>query len=55
MSNTITQTDFYQVPNLSFDINKLISDLEMTQKIKISNFRYYQFSRNTNEQSLWQR
>ena len=32
MSNTITQTDFYQVPNLSFDINKLRSDLETILK-----------------------
>ena len=32
MSDTITQTDFYQVPNLSFDINKLRSDLETILK-----------------------
>ena len=32
MSNTTTQTDFYQVPNLSFDINKLRSALESILK-----------------------
>ena len=32
MSDTTTQTDFYQVPNLSFDINKLRSALESILK-----------------------
>ena len=32
MSNTATFKDFYQVPNLSFDINKLREDLEKILK-----------------------
>ena len=32
MTDTTTQTDFYQVPNLSFDINKLRSALESILK-----------------------
>ena len=44
MSDTTTQTDFYQVPNLSFDINKLRSTLESIlkkskyQTLNITNF-----------------
>ena len=32
MSNSATFEDFYQVPNLTFDINKLRSDLEKILK-----------------------
>ena len=32
MSNSATFNDFYQVPNLSFDINKLRKDLEKVLK-----------------------
>ena len=32
MSNSVTFNDFYQVPNLSFDINKLRKDLEKVLK-----------------------
>ena len=44
MSNSVTFEDFYQVPDLSFDINKLRADLEIIlkksnyQTLGISNF-----------------
>ena len=44
MSNSVTFEDFYQVPNLTFDIKKLRSDLEIIlkkskyQTLGISNF-----------------
>ena len=44
MSNSATFEDFYQVPDLSFDINKLRKDLEIIlknskyQTLGISNF-----------------
>ena len=44
MSNSSTSTDFYQVPDLSFDISKLKSDLEKVlsksnyQTLGITNF-----------------
>ena len=54
MSDTNTLNDFYQVPGLSFDISKLRQDLDkILKKIKISNFRNNQFSRNTNEHGSW--
>ena len=37
MSNSVTFEDFYQVPDLSFDINKLRSDLEVI--LKKSNYQ----------------
>ena len=42
MSNTDTFKDFYQVPDLTFNISKLRLDLEKNfKKIKISNTWYY--------------
>ena len=44
MSNTVTFEDFYQVPDLSFDIDKLRADLDIIlkkskyQTLGISNF-----------------
>ena len=42
MSNSITFNDFYQVPDVTFDINKLRKDLDQDfKKIKIPNIRYF--------------
>ena len=35
MSNSVTCEDFYQVPDLTFDINKLRSDLEKILKNEV--------------------
>ena len=54
MSNTTIFKDFYQVPNVKFDISKLRADLDrFLKKIKVANFRDYKFSCNTYEQNTW--
>ena len=54
MSNSSTFEDFYQVPDIKFDISKLRTDLEkILKKSKISNIRNNKFSCNSNEQSTW--
>ena len=56
MSNSPDFNDFYQVPDLKFDIQKFRSALEdVLKKFKVPNIRYNEFWSNSFKQNSWRR